>query len=437
MYQENNVVELKEVYVEDVRKEIIAFANTNGGTVYIGVNDNGEVIGIDDIDAVTLQIANSCRDAIKPDITMFIAYETVETEGKRILAVHVQRGTSRPYYLGAKGLKPSGVFVRQGTSSAPASEEAIRRMIKETDGDRFEETRSLNQDLTFDEAGRLFKAKELPFGPIQMKTLGLLNEENLYTNLALLLSDQCPHIIKAATFRGNNQNDFQDRKEFTGSLIKQLNDAYSYLEMRNQTKASFQGLFRIDARDYSDKAIREALLNAIEHRDYSYYAPTLISVFSDRMEFVSYGGLAGGIQMEDILNGLSVCRNQKLAGVFYRLDLVEAYGTGLSTIRNAYAGKNGHPEFIAGPSSFRVVLPNMNTLQSVVQAEPEQGGEISDEMEKALRFIEERGETTRSEVASQLELSASSAIRLMKKLKDIGLIVSIGNGRNVKYRIAE
>lgn len=441
MYQESESVELKEVYVEDVRKEIIAFANTNGGTLYIGVKDNGEIVGIYDIDAVMLQVSNSCRDTIKPDITMFIAYETLEAEGKQILAIHVQRGTSRPYYLGAKGLKPSGVFVRQGTSSAPASDEAIRRMIKESDGDHFEDMRSLNQELTFDAAGRLFMLKELPFGIIQMKTLGLINDENLYTNLALLLSDQCPHIIKAATFRGNNQDDFQDRKEFTGSLIKQLEDAYSYLEMRNQTKASFKGLYRIDSKDYSDKAIREALLNAIEHRDYSFSAPTLISVFSNRIEFISYGGLAGGVQMEDVLNGLSICRNQKLANVFYRLDLVEAYGTGLSTIRNAYVGKEDQPEFYAGPSSFKAVLPNMNALgdkqsdtrvnvPSTLESE-----DSTDDMEKALRFIEENGEATRSEVENHLELSTSTAIRLMKKLKVRGLIMTIGHGRNVKYRI--
>lgn len=433
LFQENELVELKEVYVDDIRKEIIAFANTNGGTLYIGVKDNGEVVGVEDIDAVTLQISNSCRDAVKPDITMFLGYETVEVESKKILAVHVQRGTSRPYYLGAKGLKPSGVFVRQGTSAAPASDEAIRRMIKETDGDRFEEMRSLNQELTFDEVGRVFQKKELPFGTQQMKTLGLINAENIYTNLALLLSDQCPHIIKAATFRGTNQDDFQDRREFTGSLIKQLNDAYSYLDMRNQTKATFQGLYRIDARDYSDKAIREALLNAIEHRDYSFSAPTLISVFSDRMEFVSYGGLAGGVQMEDVLNGLSVCRNQKLAGVFYRLQLVEAYGTGLPKIRNAYAGKNGHPEFNAGPTSFKVVLPNMNVLgDSTVESAMH-----DEETEKALRFIEECGEVSRSDVQKHLELSTSAAIRLMKKLKDGGLVTAIGKGKNVKYTIAE
>ena len=433
LFQESEFVELKEVYVDDIRKEIIAFANTNGGTLYVGVKDNGEVVGIEDVDAVTLQISNSCRDAVKPDITMFLGYETLEVESRKVLVVHVQRGTSRPYYLGAKGLKPSGVFVRQGTSAAPASDEAIRRMIKETDGDRFEEMRSLNQDLTFDEVDRMFQRKEIPFGTQQMKTLGLINAENIYTNLALLLSDQCPHIIKAATFRGTNQDDFQDRREFTGSLIKQLNDAYSYLDMRNQTKATFQGLYRIDARDYSDKAIREALLNAIEHRDYSFSAPTLISVFSDRMEFVSYGGLAGGVQMEDVLNGLSVCRNQKLASVFYRLQLVEAYGTGLPKIRSAYAGKDGQPEFNAGPTSFKVVLPNMNVLGN----SPAESAVYDEDMEKALHYIEDCGEASRSDVQQHLGLNTSAAIRLMKKLKDGGLVTAIGKGKNVKYTIAE
>lgn len=433
LFQESETVELKQVYVDDIRKEIIAFANTNGGTLYVGVKDNGEVAGVDDIDAITLQISNGCRDAVKPDITMFLAYETIEIESRKVLAVHVGRGTSRPYYLGTKGLKPSGVFVRQGTSAAPASAEAIRRMIKETDGDRFEEMRSLNQELTFDEISMVFKQKKISFGKTQLKTLGLVNEEDIYTNLALLLSDQCPHIIKAATFRGYNQDDFQDRKEFAGSLIKQLNDAYNYLDMRNQTKATFHGLYRTDARDYEDKAIREALLNAIEHRDYSFSAPTLISVFSNRMEFVSYGGLAGGVQMEDVLNGLSVCRNQRLANVFYRLQLVEAYGTGLRKIRSAYAGKNEKPEFNAGPASFKVVLPNMNTLgtENVKAA-------VNDEIiEQVLQYIEECGEVSRGDIEAHLGLSASSTIRLIKKMKDGGMIKTTGRGKNVKYIIAE
>lgn len=439
---ESDMVELKETYVDDIRKEIIAFANTSGGTIYIGVKDNGEVVGLDDLDAVTLQIANVCRDAIKPDITLFLGYEPLLFEGKNVLAVHIQPGTSKPYYLSAKGLKPSGVYVRQGTSSAPASDEAIRRMIKETDGDRFEEARSVEQELTFVEAEKAFGSREIRFGPMQMKTLGMINEEGLYTNLALLLSDQCPHIIKAATFSGKDREEFQDRREFTGSLLKQLNEAYSYLDMRNQTKATFQGLYRTDRRDYSERAIREALLNAIEHRDYSFMAPTLISVFPDRIEFVSYGGLAAGAQMEDILNGLSVCRNRNLANVFYRLELVEAYGTGLARIQRAYAGRDEQPRFQAGPNSFRVVLPNMN----IPDAKRSNDGEVSSTgpfvlregsssaAEIAMRYIKEHGEVTRSELEKHLGLSAPTAVRLLKKLKDSGQINTIGNGKNTRYK---
>ena len=439
---ESDMVELKETYVDDIRKEIIAFANTSGGTIYIGVKDNGEIVGLDDLDAVTLQIANVCRDAIKPDITLFLGYEPLLFEGKNVLAVHIQPGTSKPYYLSAKGLKPSGVYVRQGTSSAPASDEAIRRMIKETDGDRFEEARSVEQELTFVEAEKAFGSREIRFGPMQMKTLGMINEEGLYTNLALLLSDQCPHIIKAATFSGKDREEFQDRREFTGSLLKQLNEAYSYLDMRNQTKATFQGLYRTDRRDYSERAIREALLNAIEHRDYSFMAPTLISVFPDRIEFVSYGGLAAGAQMEDILNGLSVCRNRNLANVFYRLELVEAYGTGLARIQRAYAGRDEQPRFQAGPNSFRVVLPNMN----IPDAKRSNDGEVSSTgpfvlregsssaAEIAMRYIKEHGEVTRSELEKHLGLSAPTAVRLLKKLKDSGQINTIGNGKNTRYK---
>lgn len=135
---ESETIELKSSVVADLCKEVIAFANTRGGTLYIGVEDNGTVIGVDSADRVTLQINNMVRDSIKPDITMFVHYETQVINDKQIIAVIVQEGTDRPYYLGSKGLKPSGVYVRNGTSTDPASDTAIRKMIKETDGDSFE-----------------------------------------------------------------------------------------------------------------------------------------------------------------------------------------------------------------------------------------------------------------------------------------------------------
>lgn len=156
-FAESEIVELKSQVVGDICKEIIAFANSKGGTLYIGVEDNGNVVGVEDTDKVTLQLSNMVRDSIKPDVTMFIHYETTSIEDKKIVAVTIQKGTDRPYYLGSKGLKPSGVYVRNGNSTDPATDTAIRRMIKETDGDSFESMRSLEQNLTFKATEEQFK----------------------------------------------------------------------------------------------------------------------------------------------------------------------------------------------------------------------------------------------------------------------------------------
>ena len=233
IFRESETIELKEIVVEDIKKEIIAFANCNGGKLYVGVRKDGTVAGVDDPDSVSLQISNMVRDSIKPDITLFIRYETIKTDEGDIVAVDVQRGTDRPYYLAKKGMRPEGVYVRQGYSSVPATDTAIRRMIKETDGDRFEAMRSLNQELTFEAVKKEFELRKVEFGPQQMRTLKLIDQDNLYSNLALLLSDQCVHTIKAAVFQGKDQTIFKDRREFSGSLMKQMNEVYDFIDFRN------------------------------------------------------------------------------------------------------------------------------------------------------------------------------------------------------------
>ena len=299
-YQESETVELKSVVVDDIKKEIIAFVNTDGGTLYIGVKDDGEVIGVNDPDSAALQVSNMVRDSIKPDVTMFLHYKTIEEAGKKIIEINVQRGTDRPYYIAKKGMRPEGVYVRQGYSSVPATGTAIRRMIKETDGDRFETMRCLDQELTFETTGKEFQFRKVEFGPQQMRTLKLVDNDGLYSNLALLLSDQNPHTIKVAVFQGTKQMIFKDRREFGGSLMKQMNDVYEYIDFRNQTRATIEKLSRIDVRDYPVIAVREALLNLLVHRDYSFSASALISIYDDRIEFVSIGGLMPGIDLEDI-----------------------------------------------------------------------------------------------------------------------------------------
>lgn len=440
IYRESETVELKSVVVDDVKKEIIAFANSDGGTLYIGVRDDGEIVGLDDPDGTALQVSNMVRDSIKPDVTMFLHYRTIEEAGKKIIAVNIQRGTDRPYYIAKKGMRPEGVYVRQGYSSVPASDSAIRRMIKDTDGDQFETMRCLEQELTFQATEKEFQLRKVAFGPRQMRTLKLMDNDGLYSNLALLLSDQNPHTIKAAIFQGTTQMIFKDRREFGGSLLKQMNEVYEYIDFHNQTRATIEKLSRIDVRDYPEIAVREALLNLLVHRDYSFSASALISIYDDRIEFVSIGGLMPGIDLADVLVGLSVCRNQDLANIFYRLHLIEAYGTGLTKIMEAYEGASEKPIISTTKNSFKITLPNINAKyeNTAVSAPTENTHaapvqELDGSEHQVLAYVQAHGAVTRQQVEALLGISASSATRLIKKMVAGGLLLQTGKAKSSRY----
>jgi len=447
LFRESETIELKEKVVDEIKKEIIAFANCGGGKLYIGVRDDGTVMGLSDPDGVSLQISNMVRDAIKPDITMFLHYETIETDGREIVAVDIQRGTDRPYYLAKKGMRPEGVYVRQGYSSVPATDTAIRHMIKETDGDRFEAMRCLNQELTFESVRKEFELRKVEFGLQQMRTLKLMDQDGLYSNLGLLLSDQCVHTIKTAVFQGTDQAVFKDRREFTGSLMRQMNEAYDFIDFHNQTRATIEKLLRIDVRDYPEIAVREALLNLIVHRDYSFSASALIGIYADRIEFVSIVGLVPGIDLEDIMVGISVCRNQDLANVFYRLHLIEAYGTGMGKIMNAYRDMEEKPRIETTKNAFKIVLPNINAKHEAEKAaaSEREAADFADRMEKKLSDDEKKileyalshGTITRNDVIRLLEVSTSTASRVIKRMVKRNLLKRNGKARNTRYTVAE
>lgn len=437
---ESEKIECKRTLVDDIKKEIIAFANTRGGTLYIGIEDDGTVAGVEDADQIAFAVSNMVRDAIKPDVTMFVHYETVAMAGRDVVAVTVQRGTARPYYLAKKGLRPEGVYVRQGYSSVPASDAAIRQMIKDTDGDRFEDMRSLAQGLTFAAAQKAFAERSLPLGDSQMRTLGMIGEDGLFTNLALLLSDQCPYTIKAATFTDETQNVFRDRAECSGSLFDQLQAAYDYIDRYNALYASFDKLRRIDRRDYPAVAVREALLNAIVHRDYAISASTLISIYSDRIEITSIGGLAPDMTEADLDMSISICRNPKLANIFYRLAFIEAYGTGIRKIRNAYKESGVVPIIETSPNAFRLTLPNINANvldgfsgQDGVSETSAAYGAPADDAQIVLDHLMRHGSITRRETEQLLGVSRSTAGRVLEQLQDAQKIIRQGTGKDVHY----
>lgn len=206
----------------------------------------------------------------------------------------------------------------------------------------------------------MVKRRNVPFGASQMRTLGLIGADGLYTNLGLLLADQCAHTIKFAVFKGTKKGEFKTRKEVEGSLLKQVQSAFDFLSLVNNLAATFSGLDRIEQYDYPEEALREAMLNAIIHRDYAFSGSIIVNIYDDRIEFVSLGGLVPGLRIEDLFIGVSQPRNENLANVFYRLKYIEAYGTGLRRIMQYYEDMSVKPEITATHGGFMLTIPNMN-----------------------------------------------------------------------------
>ena len=425
---ETENIEFKSQFTEDIYKEVIAFANTDGGIVYVGIDNNGNAVGLTDVDQEYTRITNGIRDAIMPDVTMFVRFTIQEN---KVVRITVSEGSNKPYYLKGKGLKPSGVYVRQGTSSIPASPEQIRQMIKESDGDTFEEMRSMEQELTFEAAQRAFSLYGVEWGAEKYRSLGITQKKDgIYTNLALLLSDQCAHTTKIAVFSDDARTVFRDSKEFTGSIFKQFEDAVNYLALCNKTSSVIKGVIRTDKQDYPEEAIREALLNAIVHRDYSFSGSIIINVTDNKMEFISLGGLLPGLSPDDIRSGISQPRNKNLAEVFHRLRLIESYGTGIRRIFNLYADCPEQPQIEVTPNTFKIVLPNMN---AVATAAPKQASPVTAQMQKVLDYISEHGQITDEEVQSLLGIKKTRAFELMKQMRNAGLVQMVGRGAGKKY----
>ncbi len=428
MNYETENKEFKSQFNEGLYKEVVAFANTEGGVVYVGIDNDGCEVGLTDIDNEFTRITNGIRDAIAPDLTMFVHCKVQEN---KVISITVSEGTNKPYYLKQRGLKPSGVYVRQGTSSAPASPAKIRQMIKESDGDIFEETRSLEQNLSFEAAKKVFRIYGVEFNAKKFRTLGITQKkDNIYTNLGLILSDQCLHTLKIAVFGDEDRTIFRDSKEFDGSVFTQFEEAVKYLALCNKTVSVVKGMARIDKQDYPEEAIREALLNAIVHRDYSLSGSIIINITDYKMEFISLGGLYSGLTLDDIYSGISQPRNKNLAEVFYRLRLIESYGTGIRRIFSLYADCSQKPQIKVTPNTFKIVLPNMNTpgpkeLRNMPAVTPQ--------MQKVLDFIKAHEQITEKEISDMLGLKKTRSFTIAKQMRERGLIDVVGRGKNKKY----
>ena len=451
--QENETVELKRQYIDDIKKEIIAFANTLGGTIYIGVDDTGNVIGLNasNLDSIMLKLSEIARDSILPDILPFLSINSEVVEDKHVIVVHVSAGVNRPYYLKEKGLKPNGVYKRIGTASVPVSADGIVQMINQTFGQSYELTRSLNQDLSFEKFTFEMRKVKYEVSPSKMTSLQMIGDDGLYTNLALLLSDQCPFTIKLAVFGGIEDNEFLERREFSGSLLKQQQEIEDFISLNNHISSKIIGMRRVDKISYKKEIVREALLNSIVHRDYSVSASNIINIYKDRIEFLSQGGFVDGMDMESMFLGTSRPRNEYLAAIFYRLGLIENYGYGVKKINSSYEGTGVAPDFKVAKACFKVTLPNLNikdntclsqaitanledtnnrTLNDNLQHNQNDIANLNDNEQKIIDAIKQTGAITRKEVEELLNLGKTSAFKYLSILCNKEILLQKALGRN-------
>lgn len=309
------------------------------------------------------------------------------------------------------------------------------RPYRETSQDCYEAARSLNQQLTFHTTTAYFAKKEVAFEESHKKTLHLIGKDGMYTNLALLLSEQCPHTIKLAVFEGNKRTTFRERREFTGSLLLQVEQAYAFIDQFNRTRAVFKGLERTDLQDYPPAAIREALLNAVVHRDYAFSGSTLMSIYDNRIEMVTLGGLVKGVSLEDIRLGVSILRNQHLANVFYRLRLIEAYGTGIPKIMESYDECPDKPQIAVTDNAFKITLPNTNYRDVATAANP--AVTVSRKEALVLNLFKAQDFIVRQDVEAVAGVSQPTAVLLLRAMLEKGMLVKVGSGKYVKYKLAK
>lgn len=420
---ENENVEFKSEYTENIYKEIVAFLNTYSGTIYVGYDDNGNLIGLDNAKMIEEKISNGIVQKITPDCSIFVSVNTNKLDNYEYITINVSKGINI-YSLKDKGII-KGTYIRNGSCSIPATEETVKQMIIKNSNLSFETSVSVNQQLTFNYIKKSFEEINVDIDNDNIKrNLYLVNNEDKYTNLALLLSDQNPFSIKVATYESNNKTNFLDRKEFDGSLLEIYDKALEYLKLNSATYGLIDKSIREDIEEYPEFVLREIILNSLIHRDYSTITSNIINVFkNESIEFISYGSLYGNITIEDILAGLSTSRNPHLQSIFMRLKRVEAIGSGIRRVNSYYKNKNLAFEIKALPSSFVVKLPRITIDNKYVE----------DENKLIIEYLNKYGEISRKQAEQIIRKEKTTTATILNKMVENNLIEKTGNGPATKY----
>ncbi|WP_333873712.1 RNA-binding domain-containing protein [Methylobacter sp.] len=362
--QESNRIELKRELTDTLEKEVIAFLNyRDGGVIYIGIDDKTrEIIGVSDADALQLKIKDRIKNNISPS-TMGLFDVVAETrDEKKIVKITVVGGSEKPYYLAKMGMSAKGCYIRIGSASEPMPVRMIEDLFAGRIRNSIGTIKSRKQTLSFEQLKIYYSETPLKLNDRFARNLELLTEDGAYNYAAYLLSDVNGLSIKVAKYAGTDRVKLIENEEYGYcSLVKATKAVLEKLKVENKTFARITPSLRQERKLLNPVALREALINAIIHNNYSNEVPPKFELFDDRLEITSAGGLPSGFDEEEFFMGYSVPQNKELMRVFRDLDMVEQLSSGVPRILEHYP----RSIYRFTPNFIRLVLPYAEGFEQV------------------------------------------------------------------------
>ncbi len=432
MYESNNI-EFKSEINDKLEKEVVGFLNSKGGHIYLGVDDNENVIGFDDIDQAQLLAKDRIKDKIAPSPLGFFEIIPEDKDGKKIIHVIVAQGNEKPYYLKKYGMCPMGAFIRLGSSLAPLTEKQIFDLYSRRTRTSLINIISPIKNLTFTQLKIYYEEIGYEFNSNTYNQLNFKMENGEFNYLAYLLSDQNSLVINVGKFKGKDVADLVELKSYSNqSLIKTTHEIVEYIESQNKTFTKIESPKRIEEKLFDSVAMREALINAIVHSDYTYENSPTFRIFDDHIEIISVGGLPEGLEQEEFLNGFMSPKNPQLMKVFRDLGFVEHMGTGIIRILKKYDKSIFH----FSTNFIKVSIPFKFTDNNVsLKKENEIQVDITNRQRQIMDIIVQFKNITQEEIADKLNVSRYTVMRDLKSLEEKNLVIRDGSNKTGCWKI--
>ena len=415
--RETRILEFKETITNTFLKTVSAFSNYDGGEILFGVDDDGNIKGLSDVKQACLDIENKINDSISPQPNYTLEIQNNE----QTIKLSVKSGLQKPYLYKSKAYK------RNDTATIEVDTLEFSRLVLEGKNIRFEELPCKDQELSFEilQSNLKEKIQIETFNKDTLKTLNLYDDANGFNNAAGLLADK-NHFpgIDIVKF-GENISIIQKRITFENTSVLGIYEkALSVFRDYYQYEV-IQGADRKMVEKIPEAAFREAIANALIHRVWDVDLQIRVSMFDDRIEVVSPGGLPSGITEDEYLSGkLSVLRNRNLANVFYRLGFVEIFGTGITRIKQIYSEASVKPSFEVSENAIQIVLPIY-----------EENANLTEDEKVVYKLLSRNMLKSMSEIAPYISFGKSKTTKLLKDMEQKGVIAIEGKGKGTKYRI--